>query len=198
MLLTRCGWITGLLAVAAAVMVAPSAPEAWRETLGPDFPDALLAVARLGLLAVAGWVLLVLAAELAHVRLPGVPRALRAALVVPVTVVAVAGPAHADRHHDVAGLSLPDRPVAASALMQHPADATRPVAARTVTVRSGDTLWSLAARDLPADASTARITQTWRAWYRTNRDVVGSDPDLILPGQVLIAPDLPATEQDAS
>ncbi len=60
----------------------------------------------------------------------------------------------------------------------------------TVTVRSGDTLWTIAAHQLPAGASAAQIDAAWRAWYATNRDVIGADPDLILPGQQLTSPDL--------
>lgn len=205
MLLTRCGWLTGVLAVVVVVVAAPSAPRACSQVIGPDFPTALIAVAHLAALTVAGWILLVLIGALAHVRLPGVPRALRSALIVPAAVgvisaVAVAGPAHADQRHDVAGLPLPDRPVATAPLERTEPVAPRPSSpdAATITVRPGDSLWSLAAADLPAGASTRQVTASWHAWYATNRDVVGADPDLIVPGQVLIVPDAAPTEQDAS
>lgn len=209
MMLTRCGWLTGLFAAGVAAAVAPSAPQACSQVVGPDFPAALIALAQLTALAVAGWILLLLLSALAHVRLPGVPRALRSALIAPaavgvISVVAIAGPAQADQRHDVAGLPLPDRPVAAAPLEQnetppdpptaHPADA----GPSTITVRPGDTLWLLAALDLPADASPTQITHAWHAWYDANRDVVGADPDLLQPGQVLTAPDAAPTEQDAS
>lgn len=57
-----------------------------------------------------------------------------------------------------------------------------------VVVRRGDTLWSIVARHLGAGASDAEIAQAWPAWFAANRDVVGDDPDLVLPGQVLRAP----------
>jgi nucleoid-associated protein YgaU len=60
--------------------------------------------------------------------------------------------------------------------------------AAEVVVRRGDSLWSIAARHLGPGASDAEIAEAWPAWYTTNRDVVGDDPDLILPGQVLQAP----------
>ncbi|MFE7050204.1 transglycosylase family protein [Streptomyces californicus] len=45
------------------------------------------------------------------------------------------------------------------------------------TVRPGDNLWAIAdAQDLPGG---------WTGLYETNKDVLGSDPDLILPGQNL-------------
>lgn len=87
----------------------------------------------------------------------------------------------------LAGLTNPDRvpggPVRASgaAAGDHP----RP---RRVTVSPGDTLWSLAARALPADASDAEITVAWHRLYAANRRTVGPDPDLILPGADLRLP----------
>lgn len=208
-MLTRCGWLTGLFAAGVAVGVAPSAPRACSQVVGPDFPTALIALAQLATLVVAGWILLVLLSAVAHVRMPGVPQALRSALIVPaavgvISVVAIAGPAQADQRHDVAGLPLPDRPVVTAPLEQVEPPSTRPTDSPagpetgTITVRPGDTLWFLAAAGLPATASTAEITQTWQAWYDANRDVVGADPDLIHPGQVLTTPDATPTEQDAS
>ncbi|MFF9687394.1 transglycosylase family protein [Streptomyces sp. NPDC014623] len=45
------------------------------------------------------------------------------------------------------------------------------------TVREGDSLWAIAdAQELPGG---------WTALYETNKDELGSDPDLILPGQNL-------------
>ena len=55
-------------------------------------------------------------------------------------------------------------------------------------VTRGDTLWDIAKDRLPDDASAADITAEWHRWYDANRDVIGDDPDLILPGQVLRPP----------
>lgn len=65
-----------------------------------------------------------------------------------------------------------------------------PAAAETgeVVVRRGDTLWSIAARHLGPLPGDAEIAAAWPAWHETNRDVIGRDPDLLLPGQVLQAP----------
>ena len=55
-------------------------------------------------------------------------------------------------------------------------------------MRPGDTLWSLAARDLPADSPDAAITARWHAIYAANRSLIGPDPDVIVPGQRLRLP----------
>lgn len=55
-------------------------------------------------------------------------------------------------------------------------------------VKPGDTLWDIAASRLPADAGPAEITREWHRWYEANKQVIGDNPDLILPGQVLQAP----------
>jgi nucleoid-associated protein YgaU len=52
---------------------------------------------------------------------------------------------------------------------------------RTYTVRPGDSL-SKIAKSLLGDA------KKWRVLYAANKDVVGSNPDLIKPGQVLKIP----------
>lgn len=77
-------------------------------------------------------------------------------------------------------------------LPELPGDAVRrgrtPTSSGVVVVRAGDTLWGIADRSLPADASLARVAHLCRALYRTNREVVGTDPDLIRPGQRLRLP----------
>jgi len=60
-----------------------------------------------------------------------------------------------------------------------------------VVVLRGDTLWSIAARHLGPGATAAEITAEWHRWLSTNRDVIGADPDLILPGQELLPPASP-------
>lgn len=57
-----------------------------------------------------------------------------------------------------------------------------------IVVHRGDTLWSIAARHLGPQASDAEIAQAWPRWFDLNRDVIGSDADLILPGQILRVP----------
>jgi hypothetical protein len=56
------------------------------------------------------------------------------------------------------------------------------------TVRRGDALWDIAARHLGPQASAAEIARAWPRWYAANRHVIGADPDLLMPGEVLYAP----------
>lgn len=56
-----------------------------------------------------------------------------------------------------------------------------------VIVEPGDCLWNLAKASLvhPTNAETLAATL---AWYQSNRDTIGDDPNLILPDQVLNPP----------
>jgi hypothetical protein len=57
----------------------------------------------------------------------------------------------------------------------------------TVTVRPGDTLWELAAAELPG-ADARAVARAWPSWWTANRAVIGDDPDLLHPGQQLVRP----------
>lgn len=59
---------------------------------------------------------------------------------------------------------------------------------REVVVAAGDTLWSLAAAHLGPYATDAETADLWPRLYELNRDVIGPDPGLIHPGQVLAMP----------
>ena len=67
-----------------------------------------------------------------------------------------------------------------------PPDAAE-VGAGTMTVQRGDSLWRITAAHLPG-ASNTEIAAAWPRWYEANREVIGADPDLIHPGQVLRLP----------
>jgi nucleoid-associated protein YgaU len=82
---------------------------------------------------------------------------------------------------DWPGLRSPARPV------PHPHPHRRQPAA-FVDVQPGDTLWSIAARQLGPGATGGEITAAWHAWYAANRSVIGANPNLIQPGQQLVAP----------
>ena len=59
---------------------------------------------------------------------------------------------------------------------------------RTHTVQPGESLWSVTAGLLPADAGPAQIAQTWPVLYRANVETIGPNPSLIRPGAVLSIP----------
>lgn len=91
----------------------------------------------------------------------------------------------------------PDRPAAPARVVRQPPVhlvASAPGAAAAldredvVPVRPGDTLWTLAARHLGPGATAAEVADAWPRWWSANRDVIGGDPDLLLPGQLLRPP----------
>ena len=90
----------------------------------------------------------------------------------------------------ILGLDRPDvsvAPLPPAATTPSPAATSPPSpAAKTHTVLAGDTLWAIAASDLAAGATPAEITLAWQHWYGENRALIGSDPALIVPGQVLV------------
>ncbi|MDQ1697214.1 MAG: hypothetical protein QOJ03_2567 [Frankiaceae bacterium] len=62
-----------------------------------------------------------------------------------------------------------------------------------VVVHRGDSLWAIAERalcrrSLPCAVTDEAVAAAWPDWWATNRHVIGSDPDLIRPGQRLASP----------
>ena len=138
------------------------------------------------------------------VPVPGAVRRLVLAACGAGLVGGLVGPAHAAAPPSpLAGLPLPDRatahalprpdrPRGAAPAADHGPDTASPAA--TLHVAAGDSLWALAAADLPTGAPAARVDERWREIHDANRDVIGEDPDLILPGQQLrLPPGRPST-----
>jgi nucleoid-associated protein YgaU len=121
---------------------------------------------------------------------------------VPISGAGPAGPAvPAASAHDSGPadpyFSVPDRPTPGRSTVAvdpswQPAgrvpDPGRQPGPATVVVRAGDTLWDIAARDLGGLATDAEVAGHWPRWYAANRAVIGADPALLLPGQVLSPP----------
>lgn len=63
-----------------------------------------------------------------------------------------------------------------------------PAPSSVVRVQPGDSLWRIATAALGPDATDQDVDNAWRAWYFVNREVIGDDPDTILPGQDLLVP----------
>lgn len=61
------------------------------------------------------------------------------------------------------------------------APATQPQQAKTYTVKSGDSLWKIAQATLGSGSR-------WREIYELNQGTIGSNPNLIYPGQVYNLP----------
>jgi len=57
-----------------------------------------------------------------------------------------------------------------------------------VRVEPGDSLWLIAARRLGPHPSEAQVAAAWPRWYAANQQVIGDDPSLIQPGELLHAP----------
>lgn len=92
-------------------------------------------------------------------------------------------------HHaqaDRTGVPNPDRPQSNNPVTRAP---FRQVDAhQQVVVKRGDNLWNIAKSHLPDGASNAEINREWHRWYDANRQVIGENPDVILPGQILTPP----------
>ncbi|HLZ36352.1 MAG TPA: LysM peptidoglycan-binding domain-containing protein, partial [Mycobacteriales bacterium] len=82
----------------------------------------------------------------------------------------------------------PHREPAADAGGAPAAPRTPALSTRTVVVRRGDTLWSIAARRVGGTPSNAEVARAWPRWYAANRAVIGRDPNLLHPGDRLRPP----------
>lgn len=186
------GWASLAATVAvgvAGLVVAGPAPAGG----GPD--GLVVAAATWGARVAAGYLLLcvavVLAGRVGHRqrRLPGTPRwlvaaadlALGAVLVLPALPVVLAdAPGGGRSAHPAAagGTAMP--------ALGWPSSATPSPAA--VVVRPGDSLWSIAAAAAPPPATATAVALAWPRWWHRNRAVIGPDPNVIRPGQRLVAP----------
>jgi nucleoid-associated protein YgaU len=122
----------------------------------------------------------------------GVPESLRRGLLVLCGVAVTAGLASptvavggsAPDPGVLAGLRLPERVAVSPAAQPAP-----PPSPDRVVVGPGDSLWSITEQRLGPGATADEIAREWPRLYAANRDVIGSDPDLVEPGQRLVLPD---------
>lgn len=193
--LLRCTLVWLATTVVAAVAAAALRSDAAAMVSGPgsDLETALVRLGSLALLGCVAWAWLAttaVAVEAVRGRdggVRGVPAWLRRALLTACGVALAGGltaPAHADPGLD--GLPLPDR--ASDPAARSTGSTVRADTGHTLTVRPGDSLWSLAAASLDPAASPADVDRAWRRLYALNRPVIGPDPDLILPGLQLRLP----------
>lgn len=82
---------------------------------------------------------------------------------------------------------LPTKPAPASP--RHMGLPTRSnVDTEAVTVRTGETLWDIAAEHLGPGATDWEIAAEWPAWYAANRTRIAGPPHPLTPGIVLTPP----------
>lgn len=105
-----------------------------------------------------------------------VPKIVRVLAGIAVGIVPMTAPAVAAPVSD--GLSV-DRD---GGLRLEQTEETRPA---VYVVRTGDTLWDIAAARLTT-ATDAAITEEWKAIWLANRRVIGDHPELIRPGMELV------------
>jgi hypothetical protein len=94
-----------------------------------------------------------------------------------------------------APVGVPDWPVAAAAADESPVPdwptTASPAPGEHVVLR-GDCLWHIAGDSLTTGLgrppSDGEVAVAVHAWWTANADVIGPDPDLLLPGQVLRPP----------
>ena len=73
-------------------------------------------------------------------------------------------------------------------LPQLPGGTREGAAPAEVVVHRGDTLWSLARARCGAEAGAGEVLRQLHLLHEANADVIGDDPDLLHPGQVLRLP----------
>lgn len=177
--------------------------------LGAGLPPELRAVGLAGLIAwaCAGWLALLAALELvsrapgavgragSRVRAACTPGLLARALCASVAATPVLGGMAAASAATVPvaacgqGRVDLDRPAApACGVPAAPAAPGEPDTLRDYVVRPGDSLWSIAARELGPAAGASAVARRWPAWWAENRATIGPDPGLVRPGQALVVP----------
>ena len=138
---------------------------------------------------------------------PGVPRTVRRVVALVVGVLLGSAALSAGAAERGAATAVPQLGWAASAPLQatsvpaldlgwaavpETTTASAPPASREVdgeiVVHRGDSLWSLAAQRCGPDATAGEVMAEQHRLHTANVDVIGDDPDLLLPGQVLRLP----------
>lgn len=196
-------WVLSLAtAIAAALLERAGRPRAAVVTgrFSPVFMRRL-ALAALGVQ--------LMGAPLAHAdAAPAAPVSSNSRAAVPAAWAPTAGPSAASRTRPAAEPDAAGRPVSGAADLQPQWKPRAPVteprlvaavpvrsarqlpnaAAPEVAVRAGDSLWTIAARAMGPAASDVEISAQWPRWYEANRSIIGADPNVLLPGQVLKPP----------
>jgi hypothetical protein len=86
--------------------------------------------------------------------------------------------------HVSMSVSMPASPEPRDPAVTDPA----PDVTKVHIVAPGESLWSIAATELPPGTGPAAIDTRWRQWWHHNRAAIGADPHLIHVGLHLAAP----------
>jgi hypothetical protein len=193
--------VPGLLTLSiCATWALAQVTEQLRHPAVPAFDSLLCAAAAWLLVACTGWAALICAAALLEASTAGrirattwtgCPPAARRALLAGLGVALATAPGQASSPAWATGPMDNSRQPSAGQALPAPA---RPLGAAPrpprVVVRTGDTLWHLAADRLPRASRAIVVADFVDRLHHRNRDVIGPDPDLILPGERLVIPAL--------
>ncbi|MDP9935280.1 hypothetical protein J2T11_001627 [Paenarthrobacter nicotinovorans] len=84
----------------------------------------------------------------------------------------------------------PNPPLVVPGLLSRPGSREAPAASGAgVEVKAGDTLWSIAAARLAPFSTDVDVAVAWPQWYAANRSIIGDDPSVLIPGQILRPPE---------
>lgn len=75
-----------------------------------------------------------------------------------------------------------------------PSQSPQPPPAVAYTVQPGDSLWGISQQLLGPTTASREIARTWQLIYRDNHATIGTDPNHLVPGQVL---HIPSTRESA-
>lgn len=157
-----------------------------------DLPAALFQFTTVLFVGIAAWAavvgLLASWAPTTRIARALTPRIIRAAIFTTVSGTLAMSPAQADGKLD--GLPYPDRGVTTGPVTPAPPPSVAATEPGRHIVKSGESLWSIAAASLPPNADARHVTRAANAWYEANRAAIGPNPDVILPGQDLAAPNV--------
>ena len=169
------------------------------------FDEVLTSLASWLLLGCTGWAALLCAGAVLETRSRGrwratawvgCPRSWRRALLAGAGAVLAAAPAQGVLPASAQACADPSAPAAVGQPVSRdslpvparPSGSVRAAARGHVVVRPGDTLWQLAEERAPTSATTGDVAALVHRLHRSNRHVIGPDPDLIRPGQRLAVP----------
>ncbi|WP_141014103.1 LysM peptidoglycan-binding domain-containing protein [Nocardioides sambongensis] len=198
-------WVVVSIATCGTLTLAVDALEAPAVDGADATADLIVLACTLGAIGAAlrlWWVTTGVVAGLLRGRAPRPDGWLRRTLLTVCGVAVLSGTATAHAAPDLDGLPLPDRSTSSGVAAPGAGTSTdpaardgredhRPDAPDRVTVRPGDSLWALARALLGASADDTEVASYVVELHAANHDVIGSDPDLIRPGQVLDLPHRP-------